>query len=420
VRIEVLCTGDELLSGLTTDTNSPYFMGKLYDMGEKVARSQTVGDVREHIIEALTSVRTRADAVLVSGGLGPTADDLTAECAAEAAGVRLIENAEVLAELKARFAKRNFVFTPNNAKQALVPEGAELVRNPVGTAPMFIQRIEGCTLFFVPGVPREYKALVDREVLPRIAKMLERDRARVFRAARLLKTIGLAESHLDARVAPLAKIHNQVIFGFRTHAPENHLKLLAEGRSQQEADEALAAAERDCRELLAPYVFGADQDSFAAVVGSLLRERNATVGIAESCTGGMTAELLSAPAGASNYFIGSAVVYANAMKERWAGVRRESLETYGAVSKEVAIELAEGARRECSATYGLGITGIAGPSGGTPEKPIGTVCFALATPQGTQSHHQALLGDRERIRLFAAAHALDMLRRHLLGVDFKS
>jgi len=190
VRIEVLCTGDELLSGLTTDTNSPYFMGKLFDMGEKVARSQTVGDVREHIIEALTSVRTRADAVLVSGGLGPTADDLTAECAAEAARVRLIENAEVLAELKARFAKRNFAFTPNNAKQALVPEGAEVVRNPVGTAPMFIQHIEGCTLFFVPGVPREYRVLVDREVLPRIAKMLERDRSRVFRAARLLKTIG--------------------------------------------------------------------------------------------------------------------------------------------------------------------------------------------------------------------------------------
>ncbi len=138
MRIEVLCTGDELLTGLTADTNSPYFMGKLLDLGEKVAHSQTVGDVREHIIEALTSVRARADAVLVSGGLGPTADDLTAECAAAAAGVPLVENPEVLAELKARFAKRNFPFTPNNARQALIPQGAEVVRNPVGTAPMFI------------------------------------------------------------------------------------------------------------------------------------------------------------------------------------------------------------------------------------------------------------------------------------------
>ncbi len=416
MRIEILCTGDELLTGLTTDTNSPYFMGKLFELGETVARSQTVGDVREQIVEALASLRSQCDALLVSGGLGPTADDLTAEAAAAAAGVRLIENAEVLAELKARFAKRNFAFTPNNAKQALIPEGAEVVRNPVGTAPMFIQHIGRCTLFFVPGVPREYRALVDGEVLPRIAKLIEVDSGRVFRAARLIKTIGLAESHLDARVAPLAKIHPRVAFGFRTHAPENHLKLLAEGATQREANEALAAAERDCREALGPHVFGADRDSFASVLAALLRERGATVGVAESCTGGSVCELLTAPAGASSYFIGGAVVYANTMKEKWAGVRPETLGAHGAVSKEVAIELAEGARRACEATYGLSITGIAGPSGGTPDKPVGTVHFALATPAGTQWQQQRMLGDRERIRLFAAAHALDMLRRHLLGV----
>jgi len=416
VRIEILCTGDELLTGLTTDTNSPYFMGKLFELGETVARSQTVGDVSEHITQALATLRSQCDVLLVSGGLGPTADDLTAECAAAAAGVRLVENAEVLAELKARFAKRNFAFTPNNAKQALIPEGAEVVRNPVGTAPMFIQRIGRCTLFFVPGVPREYRALVDGEVLPRIAKLIEADPHRVFRAARLLKTIGLAESHLDAKVAPLAKIHPRVTFGFRTHAPENHLKLLAEGGTQREADEALAAAERDCREALKPHVFGADRDSFASVLGALLRERGATVAVAESCTGGSVCELLSAPAGASSYFIGGAVVYANAMKEKWAGVRPDTLRAHGAVSKEVAIELAEGVRRAGEATYGLSITGIAGPSGGTPDKPVGTTHFALATQAGTHWQQQRMLGDRERIRLFAAAHALDMLRRHLLGV----
>jgi nicotinamide-nucleotide amidase len=416
VRIEILCTGDELLTGLTTDTNSPYFMGKLFELGETVARSQTVGDVRQHIVDALASLRRQCDVLLVSGGLGPTADDLTAECAAAAAGVRLIENTEVLAELKARFAKRNFAFTPNNAKQALIPEGAEVVRNPVGTAPMFIQRLGRCTLFFVPGVPREYRALVDGEVLPRIAKLIEADPARLFRASRLLKTIGLAESHLDAKVAPLANIHPRVTFGFRTHAPENHLKLLAEGATQREADEALAAAERDCREALGPHVFGADRDSFTSVLGSLLRERGATVAVAESCTGGSACELLSAPAGASSYFIGGAVVYANAMKEKWAGVRPDTLRAHGAVSKEVAIELAEGVRRACEATYGLSITGIAGPSGGTPDKPVGTVHFALATTAGTQWQQHRMLGDRERIRLFAAAHALDMLRRHLLGV----
>src|SRR5262252_9702004 len=390
-------------------------MGRLFALGERVAQAQTVGDVRDEIVRALKSASARALAVLVSGGLGPTADDLTAECAAAAAGVPLVEHQPTLELIRERFAKRGMKFTENNARQARVPQGAEVVRNPVGTAPMFIQQVGGCTLYFVPGVPREYRALVDQQVLPRIAKLLEQEPNRVFRASRLLKTVGLPESHLDAMVAPLARVHPKVTFGFRTHAPENHLKLLAEGATQREANEALAAAERDCRVALGPHVFGADRDSFASVLGALLRERGATVGVAESCTGGSVCELLSAPAGASSYFIGGAVVYSNAMKEKWAGVRPDTLRAHGAVSKEVSIELAEGVRRACEATYGLSLTGIAGPSGGTPDKPVGTAHFALATQAGTHWQQQRMLGDRERIRLFAAAHALDMLRRHLLG-----
>jgi nicotinamide-nucleotide amidase len=204
--------------------------------------------------------------------LGPTADDLTAECAATAAGVRLIEDQAVLESLRARFAKRQLPLTPNNARQAMVPEGAEVVHNRFGSAPMLIQRIGGCTLFFVPGVPREYRGLVDSEVLPRIAEMIERQPNRIYRAARLMKTVGLFESHLDALVKPLAKAHSKVRFGFRTHAPENHLKLLAEASSQPEANDALAKAERACREVLGPYLFGVDQDSFPAVLGLLLRD----------------------------------------------------------------------------------------------------------------------------------------------------
>jgi nicotinamide-nucleotide amidase len=414
VKIEVVCTGDELLSGLTTDTNSPYFMGKLFELGEQVSRSQTVGDDREEIIGALTAVVARADAVLVSGGLGPTADDLTAECAATAAGVRLIEDQAVLESLRARFAKRQLPLTPNNARQAMVPEGAEVVHNRFGSAPMLIQRIGGCTLFFVPGVPREYRGLVDSEVLPRIAEMIERQPNRIYRAARLMKTVGLFESHLDALVKPLAKAHSKVRFGFRTHAPENHLKLLAEASSQPEANDALAKAERACREVLGPYLFGVDQDSFPAVLGLLLRDRGETVALAESCTGGLASALLTSPPGASAYAIGSLVTYSNQMKTKWLGVSEQMLAEHGAVSEEVARAMAEAVRRRCESSYGISITGIAGPSGGTEQKPVGTVFFALADAESTECQRQSLIGDRERIRQFAAYHALDMLRRRLI------
>jgi nicotinamide-nucleotide amidase len=414
VRIEVLCTGDELLTGLTTDTNSPFFMGKLFNLGEQVTQLQIVGDVRDEIIGALKAASARADAVLVSGGLGPTADDLTAESAAAAVGVALVEDEATLRSLKERFARRNIALTPNNARQALVPRGAEVVPNPVGTAPMFILRIGQCTLFFVPGVPREYQALVTGEVLPRLAKMIERQPERIFRAARLLKTVGLPESHLDAKVAPLAKAHPKVKFGFRTHGAENHLKLLAEAANQTEADQALAEVEQACRRILEPRVFGADDDSFAAVIGQLLRERGETVAVAESCTGGMIGTMLSTPPGASAYFLGSAVTYANPMKEQWAGVSHATLEAHGAVSEKAAREMAEGVRARSRATYGLAVTGIAGPTGGSEEKPVGTVWYALATEGSTYSDRQALFGDRDRIRLFAAYHALDVLRLHLL------
>jgi nicotinamide-nucleotide amidase len=416
VRIEVICTGDELLTGLTTDTNSPYFMARLLELGERVVHAQTVGDVREEIVQALRSTAARARAVLVSGGLGPTADDLTAECAAAAAGVPLVEDQPTLELIRARFAKRGIAFTPNNARQALVPRGAEVVRNPVGTAPMFIQQVGGCTLFFVPGVPREYRALVDQQVLPRIAKLLQAEPNRTFRAFRLLKTVGLPESHLDALVAPLAKEHTRVIFGFRTHAPENHLKLLAEADTQAAADRALVEAEKDCEGVLKEFLFGKDQDSFAGVVGALLRGQKATLAVAESLTGGKIAELLTEEPGASDYFVGSAVTYHESLKQRWAGVPAEQLARFGAVSKEVALSMAEGVRAQAATTYGLSVTGFAGPTGGTASDPVGTVYYALAGPSGSKSRRTLLPGDRDRVRTFAAYQALDLLRHHLMAL----
>jgi len=414
MRVEVLCTGDELLTGLTVDTNSPYFMERLVPLGEQVARATIVGDVREEILDALRTVGSRADVVLVSGGLGPTADDLTAACAAEAAGVPLVESAEAMAALEARFARRGIVLTPNNRRQALVPQGAQVVLNPNGSAPMFCLRLGRATAFFVPGVPREYRHLVDAEVLPRIRRLRGERPDSGFLAFRLLRTVGLPESHLDARVAPVAAAHPDVTFGFRTHAPENHLKLMARGRTQAEADAALAAAEAASRAVLGGHVFGQDDDRHAAVVGALLLSRQQTVALAESCTGGRIADLLTSVPGASAWFPGGAVVYANAMKEVWVGVRAETLKAHGAVSEAVAREMAEGVRRATGATWGLSVTGIAGPTGGSEEKPVGTVYTALAGPGGTAAQKHRFPGDREQVRTFSAAAALESLRHALL------
>ncbi len=414
MRLEVLCTGDELLTGLTVDTNSPYFMERLLACGEQVARATIVGDVQAEIVEALSTLGARADVVLVSGGLGPTADDLTAASAAEAAGVPLVESREAMAALEARFALRGLTVTANNRRQALVPRGAQVVLNPHGSAPMFILRLGRATAFFVPGVPREYRQLVDAEVLPRIAKLREQRPDRRFLAFRLLRTVGLPESHLDARVASVAAAHPDVTFGFRTQAPENHLKLLAHGRTQAEADAALAAAEEASRAVLGRHLFGQDGQGHAAVLAALLHARRETLALAESCTGGRIADLLTAIPGASAWFPGGAVVYANAMKEAWVGVRAETLQAHGAVSEAVAREMAEGVRRATGATWGLAVTGIAGPDGGSEEKPVGTVFTALAGPRGTSFQKHRFLGDREQVRTFSAAAALESLRLALL------
>jgi nicotinamide-nucleotide amidase len=413
MRIEVLCTGDELLTGLTADTNSPFFMERLFALGEQVARTTVVGDVPEELEEAMRTLFARAEVVLVSGGLGPTADDLTAECAARVAGVPLVEDPEALRAIQARFAARGLAFTPNNARQARVPRGAQVVQNRVGSAPMFILTVGTCTAFFVPGVPREYRALVEEEVLPRLAQRIALQPGRIFRVARLLKTIGIAESHLDARMAPLAVRHPRVTFGYRTHAPENHLKLLAEGPDEASARVALEAALGEVRAELGQAVFGEATDELPSVVNALLRARGETVATAESCTGGLIAQRLTDPAGASQGVRGGAVVYQEDLKTKWARVPASRLATFGAVSAEVASDLARGIREEAGATWGLSATGFAGPTGGTEADPVGTVYLGLAGPGGVEVERHRFFGDRARVRAAAAANAIDLLRRRL-------
>lgn len=414
MRLETVCTGDELLTGLTADTNSQFFQEQaLVRLGLQVARSTVVGDSLEAIASALTEAAGRADAVLVSGGLGPTLDDLTAEAAALAAGVPLVEDAAARAHLEARFRARGVALTPNNLRQARVPRGARVTINAEGSAPGFELHLGAARLFFVPGVPREYRHLVEAMVLPALEAQL--GAARPHLVLRVLKTVLVPESHLDASVAPLAAKHPGVSFGFRTHAPENHLKLLARGGSAAEARAVLAAAEADCRALLGEAVFGVDEDSLEGAVAELLSARGETLSVAESCTAGLAMGALARVPGASAFLLGGAVTYADAAKTGWLSLAPALLATHGAVSQPTAAAMAERVRAVSGSDWGLSITGFAGPAGGTDAAPVGTVFVGVARAGAetrTERHHFA--PGRERVRSFAVAAALNALRRALL------
>ncbi len=415
MRLEVLCTGDELLTGVTVDTNSPWFMERALRLGLRVVRTTVIGDDRAALAEGLREIAARADAVLVSGGLGPTSDDLTVDAAADAAGVALQGHEETLERLEARFARRGLQFTENNARQARVPEGAEVVANAVGSAPMFVLRIGRCLALFVPGVPREYKHLVEHEVLPRLSAMRAQDPNAQALSFRLLRTVGLPESHLDMRIEPVRARHPDVEFGFRTQLPENHLKLLAKGATQADADRVLVAAEADAMAAVGEHVYGRDEDSLAGVVVRALAARGLTVSVAESCTGGMVASMLTQVPGASAVFPGGLVPYAEGMKEAWLGVPRALLAEKGVVSAEVAQTLAEAVRQEARTDWGVGITGYAGPTGGDAKEPVGAVYISVAGADGTKTDRHVFGADRERNRQFASWSALDALRRRVLA-----
>jgi nicotinamide-nucleotide amidase len=388
VRIETICTGDELLTGLTSDTNSRFFQTALLDQtGLTVRRSVVVGDDRDDIIEALNAAAARCDVVLVSGGLGPTTDDLTAECAAQAADVPLVQSDAALAHLEARFKARNIKLSDNNRRQAQVPRDAEVVLNAEGSAPMFVQQRGRCTLFFVPGVPREYRHLVGDFVVPRIAKLKGVGEVRKLA---LLKTVGLPESHLDERVRPLAQKYPQVTFGFRTHPPENHLKLLAVGADAAQASALLEQVVAEARAVLGATCFARDDETMASVVLDALKQRKQWLAIAESCTGGLMSELLTAVPGSSEAF-------------------------YGGVSETTAEAMVRGVLANTGVQWSLSTTGYAGPGGGDAENPVGTVYLGLAGPFGAKVEKHRFHGDRERVRMFAAYAALDLLRRTLEG-----
>jgi nicotinamide-nucleotide amidase len=413
---EILTIGDELLRGEIVDTNKSFLSERLLSLDIETRHHTSVGDDPDDMIDAFRRAAERSDYVLVSGGLGPTRDDLTAATLAAAFGRDRVRDAAALETIRSFFRSVGREMTPNNESQADFPEGAEVLPNPIGTAPGFLVVERGARFFCMPGVPRELHRMMDEQVLPRIAAHRGGGSgARVVRSA-LLRTFGMGESTLDAELADIAA-SGDVSLGFRTAFPDNYLRPVARADSVAAAEANLARVCAAIRERLGALVYGEGDETLDAVVGRLLRESGKTIAVAESCSGGLIAERITATPGSSAYFLGGVVAYANSAKTALLGVSEALLAEHGAVSEPVARALAEGARERIAADFAVATTGISGPEGGTEAKPVGTVYVALARAEGTHCDHFVFPLDRTRHRQLTAQIGLDWVRRALLGEE---
>jgi nicotinamide-nucleotide amidase len=415
VKAEILTIGDELLRGEIVDTNKSFLSDRLLRFDVETRFHTSVCDDPADMGDAFRRAAGRADVVLVSGGLGPTRDDITLEVLAHTFGRALRRHEPSLAAIRQFFERLGREMSPSNEKQALLPEGSEVLPNPVGTAPGCMLEVESTVFFCLPGVPRELIRMMDEEVLPRLAARVRPAGGGVMRAA-LLRTFGMGESTLEDELKDLAR-EEGVALGFRTAFPDNFLRPVA--RSATEA-EATARLERVCeaiRARLGPLIYGRDDETMEVALGRLLVERRVTLAVAESCTGGLLGQRISAVPGCSRYFRGGVVAYANEAKRDLLGVPEALLAAHGAVSAEVARAMAEGARARLGADLAVSTTGISGPDGGTAEKPVGLVFVGFADARGSDAYEFLFPFDRERHRLVTSQVALDWVRRALLGED---
>lgn len=403
-----------MLTPFRSDTNSLYLTDQLNQLGVEVVLKCIVGDDFKLLVAAAQHALFRSEIVVFSGGLGPTEDDLTREAVSEALGLPLHRDDEILAAITQRFAARGWKMAANNAKQADVLEGAIALPNPNGTAPgqWISGKFEGREriVILLPGPPHELKGMFESECRERLRAKLPP----AFIASRVLRIAMLGESHVDARVAPIYKKVSDVQTTILAGAGEIELHFRSRAESlpaaQANVDEVADAVEEE----LGDAVYSREGQSLEQIVGYWLQMRNATLAVAESCTGGLLAERITSVPGSSRYFRGGAVVYDNSLKTELAGVPADMIERHGAVSREVAAALAEGIRYRCESTLGVGITGVAGPGGGTDAKPVGLVYHALASDRGTEVIERNFPGDRKRIRRFASTLALDMVRKQLM------
>ena len=410
MKAEIIAVGSELLTPDRLDTNSLFLTEELNKLGIEVIRKTVVGDERSLLLEAFRDALNRVPIIIASGGLGPTEDDLTREAVAELLGRTLVRNDAVVRAIEARFRSFGRQMTENNLRQAMVPEGAEPLENPRGTAPGLWLAIGDQVIALLPGPPRELKPLFLEQVLPRLLRRAPA--GKMFH--RELRVTGLGESHVDHLACPIYSKYRDVQTTVLASPGEVQIHLRMWSADANRAAKTLADLEQALDLALAERIFSRDGSPLEVVVAQELVQHSATIAAAESCTGGLLAERLTTIAGSSAYFLGGVVCYSNELKTAWADVPAEMIASKGAVSAEVAIALADGIRRRVGSDLGVGITGVAGPGGGSEEKPVGTVHIALASSAGVRERALRLPGDREMIRMQASQAALDMVRLHFL------
>ncbi|MDI6739071.1 MAG: competence/damage-inducible protein A [Candidatus Edwardsbacteria bacterium] len=410
MQAELIIIGNEITQGFTLDTNSVFLGRELGGLGVIVSRKTAVGDDKRDIVGAVRAAMKRTDLVICTGGLGPTCDDVTKKAVARMFGSRLVLNRDVLQHIESRFALRGISMPAVNRGQAMVPDKASVLHNTQGTAPGLLFTKGRKRVALLPGVPHEMRAIW-RESLRTLISELTGRRAV---ACLTLRTFGLPESALCQKLEPVEALLTPGELAYQPGAGGVDLRLTFSGKNRR----MLAAKLHDVADrivrILGQAVFGRDEETLASVVGALLKEKNCTVTLAESCTGGLVSDRLTDVPGSSDYFIGSVVAYSNALKIRLLGVSGETLRSHGAVSTATAREMARGAQKRLGSDIGLGVTGIAGPSGGTSEKPVGLACFGITGPKGTVVEERRFLGTRRIIKELSANTALNLLRLYLL------
>jgi nicotinamide-nucleotide amidase len=415
MNAEIVAVGSEMLTPDRVDTNSLHLTQELNNLGVEVVSKYVVGDHLERLAGVVRLALSRSEIVIVLGGLGPTEDDLTRDAVAAALGRKLLYHPEIAEALEQRFARMNRKMAEVNKRQAFVIEGAEILPNDRGTAPGQWIEESGAMIVLLPGPPHEMKAMFERQCLPRLCRLVP---PQVIRT-RELRVAGMGESDLDQLIAPVYKKYQNPATTILAGAGDIQVHFRARCATEAEAEALLREVSGPIEVLLGDRIYSRDSESIEEVVGKLLLATNATLSVAESCTGGLLGERLTSVPGSSEYFLGGFITYSNALKTKLLGVPGEMLAAHGAVSKPVAEAMAEGARRRSGSTFALSITGVAGPGGATEAKPLGTTFIGFAGPDETDVLHRQLLGDRARIRQFASQIALDLLRRKLSAVSAK-
>ncbi|HTV82710.1 MAG TPA: competence/damage-inducible protein A [Acidobacteriaceae bacterium] len=414
MNAEIIAVGSEMLTPYRQDTNSLYLTEKLNELGVTIAYKTIAGDRLKQLTDAVRHALGRVDIVAITGGLGPTEDDLTREATAAALGVAVKRDPDIIAHLYSRAAARRFTITRNNEKQADVIEGATILPNAMGSAPgQWLDTVVGAhrkLALLLPGPPHEMKAMFEAQCLPRLAEILPKRRM----ATRVLKAAMIGESAADARIAPLYTQYKDVETTILAHLGDIELRLQCTKQLAEVAQARVDDLAGKIEEELEDFIYSSQGETLEQIVLYYLEMRGATLAVAESCTGGLVAERLTSVSGSSRSFVGGAVVYSNRLKTELASVDAALIAKHGAVSREVAEALAEGIRERCGATLGLGVTGIAGPSGGSEEKPVGLVCLAVSDADGTEVVEKRFPSDRAGIRFYASQQALDMVRRRLM------